>query len=152
MKKILLVPIITLILSAAFSQKGDKPNGPHIEFRSEVFDYGTIIVDSDHDGIAEFYFLNTGNEPLVLSNVRAGCGCTSPFWHKEPVMPGDSAKVVLKYTTIRHPHAINRSAVVSSNAINKPSVVLRITGTVVAKPEEVMPEKHISNEFSPVAK
>jgi len=128
--------------------KTETPSGPRIKFLSETFDYGEIIAQSSHDGLAEFIFVNIGNEPLVLTNVRAGCGCTSPFWHKEPVLPGDSAKVVLKYTTINHPHNISRTAMVQSNAVNQETVVIRITGKVIAKPDEVMPEKNTS-EFSP---
>ena len=129
----------------------EKKSGAKIEFVKEVFDYGNVYANSGHDGIAEFKFVNTGTEPLVLTNVKAGCGCTLPFWQKEPVMPGDSGKVILKYNSIQSPHTINKSAVVSSNAVNNPSVVLRITGTVLAQPEVMWPEKNIDKTASPFA-
>ncbi|MDD3877529.1 MAG: DUF1573 domain-containing protein [Bacteroidales bacterium] len=150
MKNFILI-LLVLQVSLAFSQETNE-RGPKIEFISEVYDYGTIVAGSGHDGIADFYFVNIGEEPLVLTNVRAGCGCTSPYWHAEPVLPGDTAKVVLKYTTLQHPHTINKTAVVQSNAINKPTVVLRITGIVEPQPTEMMPEKNIDREFSPIAR
>jgi len=133
------------------AQNKTAEKGAKIEFISEEYNYGSIYANSGHDGLAEFKFVNTGNEPLVLTNVKTSCGCTSPFWQKEPLNPGDTGKVVLKYANISQPHTINKSATVQSNAINKPTVVIRISGTVVAKPEEVMPEKNVDKSASPFA-
>jgi len=148
MKKLLFL-VFTMQVFFVF---GQNESGPKISFISDTYDYGTIVVGSEHNGEADFFFVNTGNQPLVLSNVRAGCGCTSPYWHREPVLPGDTAKVVLKYTTMRHPHTINKSAIVQSNAVNSENVIIRITGNVVAQPPEMLPEKNVSNDFSPVAR
>lgn len=153
MKNLTLI-LLAFVVSTTFAQNTkevQKENGPKIEFRSDVFDYGNIEANSGHDGMAEFVFVNTGTEPLVLSSVKAGCGCTSPFWQKEPVLPGDTGKVVLKYTTIQHPHTINKSAVVYSNAVNAPSAVVRITGTVVPKPDNMWPEKNVDKSATPFA-
>ena len=149
----IIISIGLLISTIGFSQNTAAKNekGPKIEFLKEVFDYGSIYANSGHDGLAEFIFVNTGNEPLVLTNVKTSCGCTSPFWQKDPVLPGDSGKVVLKYTTLQHPHTINKSATVQSNAINNPTIVIRIMGSVLPKPEEVMPEKNVDKSASPFA-
>jgi len=149
----LFIFIAVMFLSVVHAQNNAVKNekGAKIEFKKEVYDYGSIYANSGHDGLAEFVFINTGNEPLVLTNVKTSCGCTSPFWQKEPVMPGDSGKVVLKYTTLQHPHTINKSATVQSNAINNPTMVIRIIGSVIAKPEEIMPEKNIDKSASPFA-
>lgn len=148
--------LITLFFAAitTFAQPAKNnaaEKGAKIQFVSEEYNYGSIYANSGHDGLAEFKFVNTGNEPLILTNVKTSCGCTSPFWQKEPLNPGDTGKIVLKYANLSQPHTISKSATVQSNAIDKPTVVIRITGTVVAKPEEVMPEKNVDKSASPFA-
>lgn len=148
--------LITLLFAATTSFAQPAKNnaaekGAKIQFVSEEYNYGSIYANSGHDGLAEFKFVNTGNEPLILTNVKTSCGCTSPFWQKDPINPGDTGKIVLKYANLSQPHTISKSATVQSNAIDKPTVVIRITGTVVAKPEEVMPEKNVDKSASPFA-
>ncbi|OPZ99453.1 MAG: hypothetical protein BWY70_00964 [Bacteroidetes bacterium ADurb.Bin408] len=141
----------TTVLYAQPAKNNAAEKGANIEFVSEEFNFGSIYANSGHDGLAEFKFINTGNEPLILTNVKTSCGCTSPFWQKDPINPGDTGKIVLKYANLSQPHTISKSATVQSNALNKPTVVIRIAGTVVAKPEEVMPEKNIDKSASPFA-
>ncbi len=129
-------------------QKVDDPNAPKIEFESLVHDYGTIMKGAD--GTCEFKFKNTGKEPLILSNVRSSCGCTVPKWPREPILPGQSNIIQVKYATTRV-GAINKSITVESNASNSP-VVISIKGTVLAPPEEQIPEKVINNEGTPLAR
>jgi hypothetical protein len=100
-----------------------------ISFEKTVNDYGTI--EQGSDGGAEFVFTNLGKTPLVLSNVRASCGCTVPTWPKEPILPGakSSIKVVYNTNLVGNFH---KSITVNSNAKNS-EVVLSIKGNVVAK-------------------
>ncbi|MDZ7740844.1 MAG: DUF1573 domain-containing protein [Bacteroidota bacterium] len=77
-----------------------------------------------------FTFTNKGQKPLVLSNVRASCGCTVPQWPREPVAPGEKGEIKVKYNTNR-PGSFNKSITVNSNAANS-MVRLRIKGQVVA--------------------
>ncbi|MBW6497676.1 MAG: DUF1573 domain-containing protein [Bacteroidales bacterium] len=100
-----------------------------IVFDKMVHDYGTI--EQGGDGNCEFIFTNTGDEPLVLTAVRASCGCTLPEWSKEPIAPGKTGVIKVKYDT-RRVGPINKVIRVASNAENA-NVVLRITGNVVAK-------------------
>ena len=44
-----------------------------------------------------FYFTNIGKTPLILDNVQASCGCTTPVWTKEPVAPGGTSKIDIGY-------------------------------------------------------
>ncbi len=91
--------------------------------------YGTI--EYGGDGNTEFTFTNKGKAPIVLSNVRASCGCTTPEWTKTPVMPGEKGIVKVRYNT-NLPGTFNKSLTVSSNAANA-NVVLLIKGTVKPK-------------------
>jgi hypothetical protein len=102
---------------------------PHIEFTSVVHDFGQIKVNDK--ATCEFTFTNTGKVPLVLSNVKASCGCTVPEWPKEAVLPGEKGVIKVKYTTVTRPNVINKAIIVVSNADNK-QVILRIKGEVVA--------------------
>lgn len=101
--------------------------GPQITFQSEVHDYGTIPYAGN--GECEFTYSNTGDEPLIISQCRSSCGCLVPSCMREPLAPGQSAVVRVKYDTKR-PGPINKSVTVTSNATNSPVVVLRIKGTV----------------------
>lgn len=98
-----------------------------IVFNNLEYDYGTI--EQGSDGQSEFIFTNKGSIPLVLSNVRASCGCTVPQWTREPVAPGEKGTIKVKYNT-NISGAFNKSIVVNSNAVNH-TVSLRIKGKVV---------------------
>jgi hypothetical protein len=112
-----------------FAQENPVAKTDSIVFDKMVHDYG--IIEQGGDGTCEFTFTNTGKEPLLLSGVRAGCGCTLPEWSKDPILPGESSVIKVKYDT-RKVGPIAKAVVVTSNAINS-RVVLRITGSVVAK-------------------
>ena len=108
----------------------EKPlNGPQIEFAEQVHDYGKV--KKGGDGNCEFVFPNTGNEPLILSNVKASCGCTVPTWTKEPIMPGKTGTIKVRYNTNTSPQSFTKTITVSSNSINAPRLTLKIKGTIV---------------------
>jgi hypothetical protein len=100
-----------------------------IKFVSTVHDYGTI--EQGSDGSCNFVFTSTGQTPLVLSNVRASCGCTVPTWPREPILPGKEGSIKVVYNT-NLVGSFNKSISVSSNAKNK-EVILNIKGTVTPK-------------------
>ncbi len=145
MKRLTLLVTALIFSSYVFSQEQSKvtqtieqsSNGPEISFDKVVHDYGTIYKDAD--GNCEFKFTNTGNEPLVLSTVRSSCGCTVPKWPREPILPGKSSVINVKYDT-RRMGAINKSITVLSNAKTS-SVVLSIKGKIIPQPAETLPEK-----------
>lgn len=105
------------------------PIGPLITFDTLVHDYGTIAFGAD--GRCAFRFTNTGDAPLIISQFQSSCGCLVPSWDQDPVLPGASGSVRLKYDT-RRAGPINKSATLQSNAANTPVVVLRIKGMVLA--------------------
>jgi len=49
----------------------------------------------------DFKFKNAGTDPLVLTNVKASCGCTTPSWPKEAIAPGDSGEIQVQYNMAR---------------------------------------------------
>lgn len=60
-------------------------------------DYGTITQGAD--GIRYFKVTNTGDKPLVIDRVLAGCGCTTPEWSNQPIPPGESSEIKVGYNT-----------------------------------------------------
>ncbi|MDQ4141177.1 MAG: DUF1573 domain-containing protein [Bacteroidota bacterium] len=102
-----------------------------IKFEKETHDFGTVA-----EGVQatyEFKFKNTGNQPVVISNVQPSCGCTTPDWTKEPILPGKSGMVKAVYNSAGRPGAFHKSITVTSNASN-PTQALFIKGTV-AEPD-----------------
>lgn len=73
--------------------------GPNMELESTVVDYGTI--EEDSDPYRYFKFTNTGTEPLVIKHAKGSCGCTVPSYKKEPIMPGESSELKVRYATNR---------------------------------------------------
>lgn len=125
----------------------ENPNAPVIKFEKVVHDYGEISKNAD--GKCEFKFTNDGKEPLILSNVRSSCGCTVPVWPRQPILPGQSDVINVKYDTKRI-GVINKSIQVYSNATEK-TVVLKIKGKIHAE-TATMPEKDTENAGTPANK
>lgn len=124
MRNFLGMVAMLLVSSASFAQ------GPQIKFKTETIDYGTVTRGKD-DGLRTFEFTNTGNEPLVITNVKSSCGCTVPSRPEKPVMPGETGKIDVKYNM--SVGKISKTVTVESNAKNFPEgrVMLRIKGEVV---------------------
>ena len=106
----------------------------NLAFENEVHDFGTIPEGPAAD--YEFKFKNTGKEPINLQTVNASCGCTTPSWSKEPVLPGKTGTVKASYATERRPGGFTKSITVVSNAGTK---VLTIKGNVEAAPTGSVP-------------
>lgn len=68
---------------------------PVITFAEKEFDFGTIDQGTNVEHV--FKFTNTGNAPLVIVNAKSSCGCTVPSYPKEPVAPGDTAELLVKF-------------------------------------------------------
>ena len=110
--------------------------GAQIDFTEETVDYGTITKGAD--GNREFIFTNSGNEPLIISSCKGSCGCTVPKCPTEPVLPGETAKIKVKYDTNRL-GKFTKSVTVTSNAGASVKTV-KITGNVIASTPEQTPE------------
>lgn len=127
MKKLLAVFTMLLVSAVTFAQ-----SGPKIEFAAEnnTIDYGTVVKGKD-SGLRTFEFTNTGDAPLIISNVRSTCGCTVPSKPEAPIMPGKTGKIDVKYNMSLG--RISRTITVETNAVNHTDgkVALRIKGEVI---------------------
>jgi hypothetical protein len=133
---------ILLLLFIAFSTIGFSQSGARIEFlnKDNTIDYGSVNKDSD-SGVRTFEFKNTGDAPLIITNVQSTCGCTVPIKPTEPIMPGMNGKIDVKYNM--NPGPIRKTITVESNAINVEGgkIALKIKGEVIVKPEINILEK-----------
>lgn len=127
--KILLLPAALLVCLSVFAQTGD------FKFSEESFDFGAVNegVQATH----EFAFTNTGSSPIIISNVRASCGCTTPDWTKDPIPPGGQGKIKASYNSKGRPGVFNKSITITSNATESQKVLFikGVVNRVEAKPE-----------------
>lgn len=99
-----------------------------IEFKTDVIDYGTI--EKGADGVRSFEFTNTGDAPLIITKVKSSCGCTVPEKPTDPILPGKTGVIKVKYDTNRV-MPIRKTITVSTNAADSPTIALKIKGLVV---------------------
>jgi len=126
MKKVLFTSALLIASIAMMAQK------PVLTFSETTHDFGKI---NEADGRVStiFEFKNEGMEPLVLSNVRASCGCTTPSWTKEPVEPGETGAITVTYNPNGRPGQFQKTITVQSNA-EEGTKKLFIKGEVIPKP------------------
>ena len=126
MKKIFSTLCMALAAVAVFAQD------PVITFEKTEHDFGKIN-EADGRVSVVFEFKNEGMSPLVLSNVRASCGCTTPTWTKEPVEPGQKGSITVTYNPNGRPGRFQKTVTITSNA-SEPTTKVFIKGEVIPKP------------------
>ncbi len=134
MKKSFIISCLLLSVATTFAQQ------PVITFQKTEHDFGKI---NEGDGRVStiFEFKNEGMEPLVLSNVRASCGCTTPTWTRTPIEPGQTGTITVTYNPNGRPGRFQKTVTITSNASN-PTTKIYIKGEVL--PKQAKPK----NEYS----
>lgn len=113
-----------------------------IAFDKLVYDFGTINED---DGIVNysFDFINTGGTPLIIHRVKTTCGCATPEWPREPILPGDKGSIRVQFNPSGRPNQFLQTITVYTNT-ETPTIVLQIKGFVkshVKTTEEIYNKK-----------
>jgi hypothetical protein len=147
MKKLLIV-IVAISLSLGLKAQDSGQSSPEINFDKLVHDFGKVMQGDKTE--YEFVFKNTGKVPLIISDVKSSCGCTVPEWPRNPIMPGGSATIKVKYNS-NIIGAINKQVTIISNASNSPTV-LRIAGSVEKMPGEILPFQQQSGAPVPTSR
>lgn len=130
----LLTAVFALGTLAVYADdQGEERKGPQLTFEQSRYDYGTIYVDDIPETKLDIKFSNTGDEPLILSNVRACCGTRVTSWPREPIMPGEEEVIKIEFRLAPRPQRISRSVTVNYNHPERPTERFRITGQVVER-------------------
>lgn len=129
---VMLVALTSFVVAQTDATTPVKVGGPNMKFETLEVDYGTIEVGADP--IRVFKFTNVGTEPLVIKSAKGSCGCTVPTFPKEPILPGASNEIKVKYDTNR-PGPFTKRVTLTTNAGEEP-VILTIKGVVNKKDEE----------------
>jgi len=128
MKNITALLAIVLISSLSFAQEG-----PKIEFKvkNNTIDYGIISKKKDN-GLRYFEFTNTGDAPLIITNVLSTCKCIVSNKPSESILPGKTGKIDIRYNMT--PGPIRKTITIESNAVNYEGgiIAIKIKGEVMA--------------------
>jgi len=131
MKKVFLISLMSLL---AFSARGQ-----YMQTKMKIapleYDFGVFKEEGGSKSF-DFVVTNTGTNPLIIQNVTASCGCTTPEWTRMPIPPGGRGKVTAIYDPAGRPGAFNKTLTVYSNAVPQ-TVTLIIKGEVTPRPKTV---------------
>ncbi|MBK9733330.1 MAG: DUF1573 domain-containing protein [Chitinophagaceae bacterium] len=98
-----------------------------IVFETTEHDFGKI---KEGDKVTyDFRFTNTGDVPLLISAVKASCGCTTPEWPKELIQPGASDKIKVQYNSKGREGEFNKGIVITANTYPNTQTI-KISGVV----------------------
>ncbi|KAB1067072.1 DUF1573 domain-containing protein [Tamlana haliotis] len=117
-------------VTAAAERDANASNFPVLEFDKKEHDFGEIVAKTPVETV--FNYTNTGDAPLVITDIKSSCGCTVPQnWSREPLAPGASGKFTVKFNGSGS-NKVTKSITVTANT-EKGTEVVRITAFV--KPE-----------------
>ncbi len=123
---------------------------PEIKFDSQTYDFGKIKEEGGKV-TGRFEFTNVGNEDLILTNVKPGCGCTAANYSKEPIAPGKRGYIEATYNPYNRPGAFHKNIRVTTNEpkfLQDESAVphmIFIKGEVLKRPPTEFELAHYTN-------
>ena len=127
-----LIALFAFVALATFAAQAQNAAGPVMTFESTTIDYGVIEKGAEPKRV--FKFTNTGNEPLTVKNAKGSCGCTVPTWPKEPIMPGETGVIEVRYDTNRE-GVFTKNVTLDTNEAT-PTHSLTIKGEVKQAPKQ----------------
>lgn len=124
MKKNIFTLLFLLLMGVSFTQAQNSglATGPKAKWTKTVHDFGKI-----KQGVpvtTTFNFKSIGSAPVIISDVQVSCGCTSPNWTKEAVLPNKSGKVSAKYNA-KSIGTFNKTITVVTNGNGKYKLTIR---------------------------
>ena len=130
MKKLATLLMVMALPVLGWAQQTEAAAGPQITFEEKEHQFGDI-----HQGdVVEFTFTfkNTGNAPLILSNVLVSCGCTATEWPKDPIMPGTESEIKVSFNSTGKMGMQNKAVTILSNSAQG-QVQVKLLGNVLPK-------------------
>ena len=144
MKKTLLLLFYSLLIQFAVHAQTVPLKNPSpaitskedlLQLKETSFSFGNI--PQGRPVIHVFEIVNTSTVPLLLENVQASCGCTTPEWSREPIGPGASSSIKVGYNAYAEGH-FNKTVTIFYN--NGQTKALVISGEVYKLPDTAAPE------------
>ena len=133
-QKISMLWVCLLALTYSFAQEvapaEDNKPGAEITFEEVTFEFGDIQQGDQVEHI--FTFENTGEVPLVLTNVQTTCGCTVPKWPRQPIPPGQKGEIQVKFNSAGKMGKQHKVIKIISNA-KTPISQITITTNILPK-------------------
>jgi hypothetical protein len=139
MKRTILLSALFIIAVSAFAQ-------PVMKLSATEVNFGTFKEEAGKQS-RDIEVLNAGNGPLVIQNIVASCGCTTPTWTKEPIPAGGKGRITASYDPTGRPGQINKTLSVYTNS--KPEIaVIALKGEVIARERTI--EENFTFPVGPV--
>lgn len=108
----------------------DVAKGGKVEFAESAFDFGQV---KEGEVVEHAYsYTNTGTAPVILSQVSASCGCTTPSYTQTPVLPGESGEIKVSFDSNGQVGKQQKIVTIVSNADNRVTTV-QLKGEVLPK-------------------
>lgn len=146
MKSINLFIVISILFinfscgqASVAKKESPKPQIAEISFQNEKIDAG--IADGKKNVSVDFKFSNTGNIPLIITEVKGNCHCVQGKWSEKPIAPGDSSVITVSFDPAGVAGTYMRTLMVQSNA-TRPSIELYVMGDIQRDPKEKLVKTH----------
>lgn len=134
MRKYLLLVIVLGLGFQSFAQdkKAEQKDGAVITWEKKTHDFGNIVQGDKVEHT--FYFTNSGNQPLIITNVQVSCGCTTPKgWPRDPVPPGASGEITVAFNSAGKSGIQTKPVTLVTNAINPEGNKITFTTNILDK-------------------
>ena len=109
----------------------ENKNAADFKFDVEEYNFGTIKQGESVN--YDFNFVNTGKDPLIITEAHGSCGCTVPVWPKDPIKKGEKAQIKVTFNSTGKMGMQDKTVTITSNA-KEPSKVLHLKGNVETPP------------------
>ncbi len=121
-----------LLMAVPVVASAQSPTGPVIAWERPTHDFGDVVQGDKVEHT--FKFTNTGNAPLVITNVQVTCGCTTPKgWERDPIEPGASSEITLGFNSTGKYGRQKKVVTIVSNAVNAEGAQLIFFANVIEK-------------------
>lgn len=117
---------------AAVSNAPAQSVGAIIAWEKSTYDFGDVVQGTKLEHT--FKFKNTGNEPLVITNVQVTCGCTTPKgWERDPILPGKESEITISFNSAGKYGRQEKVVTIVSNAVNSEGAQILFSANVLEK-------------------
>jgi len=122
--------LLSILMISFLSINAQERVGSDIVFKDTIYQFGPV--EEGSDAACVFSFINKSKTPVAITNVKTFCGCIDLRWTKEPVKPGQSGKISVKFHA-GNTGTFSKTIKVFTTNSGEQSIDLTIRGSVVMK-------------------